>query len=281
MTPSPLIEQINSLPGLIATTVTTGHVESAYAACHENMRSFHDRNGLHSIEYRQFAAALVETGRDSVVEHFLASRKGDTPYSWCVQIDADAVFDPDAVVRILDTAFNKVPDSDMVGAYCQMKGSFAASLDCGSGTWEVHFPGEGVVPVIRTGAHFILTKRSAFEKMGRGPWFRTRQAPRALDIMAELDGYARQNFSGSNPFSKSSEWQELLEKAAQNCTGGPSSVGEDSGFCDRLTAAGGRLYVDCDIVTGHVFRDVIRPQMLKDKVDRHNRMFRLACGVFE
>lgn len=273
-----VIEQLKTLPGCIATVVTTGQVDSLYAGCHENMRAYNITNGFHRIEYRQFPAVLVEAGRDSVVEHFL----GQKDYQWVLQIDADATFNEDSLVRILNTAFNVVPDSDMVGAYCQLKGGVnIPTIDTGSGMWEIHYPGSGVIPVIRTGAHFILCKRSAFEKMGMPPYFRTRLAPRALDVMAELDGYARQNYAGRNPFCDTDEWNELLDKASKGAAGGPSGVGEDSGFCDRLTASGGRIYVDTDIVTGHVCKEVIGPHRLKEAVQKRERTFRLACGVEE
>lgn len=268
---------LKSLKGLIATVVTTGNVESMFAQCREDMRSFHDRNGFHNIEYRQFDAKLVEAGRDAAVEHFLSQKD----YAWIVQVDADATFSPDSVVRILETAFNLVPSSDMVGAYCQLKGGAnLPTIDTGSGKWEVHYPGEGVIPVIRTGAHFILCKRSAFEKMGAPPWFRTRVAPRAIDVLAELDGIARQNFDGQNPFWKG-EWDELLEKASKNAKDGPSGVGEDSGFADRLKACGGQIWVDTNITTGHVSKKVIVPQDLIDAINRHERQYRLACGVMD
>jgi hypothetical protein len=271
-----LTEQFGKLRGLCATVVTTGSVEALFAQCHEDLRSFNDRNGLHSIEYKQFYAALVEAGRDAVVAHALANQ-----YDFLVMIDADATFAPDALYKILDTAYNAVPDSDAVGAYCQLKGAMTPTLDTGSGTWEIHYPGEGVIPVIRTGAHFILCKASAFQKMGPAPWFRTRHAPRALDVLAEMDGMSRQAFSGSNPFSSMQEWKKLLEAAAKNSQGGPSSVGEDSGFCDRLLASGGRIYVNCDIVTGHIYKDVITPRKLKERVDKHERAVRLHVGVLE
>ena len=270
----PLTEQFSKLRGLCATVVTSGVVEPQFAQCHEDMRSFNDVNGLRSVEYKQFSASLVEAGRDAVVAHAIQQN-----YDYILMTDADATFPPDALYKILDTAYNKVPDSDLVGGYCQLKGSLVPTIDTGTGTWELHFPGEGILPVIRTGAHFILCKRSVFDKMGPPPWFRTRHAPRLLDVLYEVDGASRQAFSGENPFSRMDEWKKLMDAAAKNAGGGPSSVGEDSGLCDRLRAAGGRIYVDTDIVTGHIYKDVITPAKLKEALEKRQKTARLVCGV--
>jgi hypothetical protein len=272
--PPEVLDQLRALRGCVSTVVLTGNVESAYASCHEELRSFNDRNGFTNVEYRRSAATLVEAGRDAELQH-MAEQK----YAYCLQIDADATFNADSLVRILHTAFNLVPNSDAVGAYCQLKGSYSPTIDTGSGMWEIHFPGEGVLPVIRTGGHFLLVKASAVQKMGAAPWFRTRHAPRALDILAEVDNYARTKLSGRNPFSESDDWQKLLEHAKAGAAGGPSSVGEDSGFCDRLKACGGNIYVDSNIVTGHVYRDVITPKKLIDLLKERERKVKLACGV--
>jgi hypothetical protein len=270
----PEIQKLSELPGLIATCVTSGVVEPLYAECHEAMARFNDKAGFTKVEYRKFYATLVEAGRDSAIQHMMQNR-----YAWCVQIDADATFPEDALIRILNTAYNVAPDSDAVGAYCQLKGSYAPTFDSGTGTWQIQWPGAGVIPVIRTGAHFLLTKRSAFEKMGQAPWFRTRISPRPLDVLAEVDNLARTRLSGRNPFSDTTEWQQLLDHARLNSAGGASSVGEDSGFCDRLLASGGRLYVDTDLVTGHIEKRVIQPKDLKDLMNERQKRLRLSVGL--
>lgn len=267
---------IRALRGCISTIVLTGTVEGAYAACHEEMRSYNEKNGLTSIEYRKAPAVLVEAGRDAEVAHMLKEK-----YDFIVQIDADATFPADAVARILHTAFVAVPQADVVGGYAQLKGNFAPTIDTGSGTWEIHWPGEGILPAIRTGGHFLLCKRSAFEKMGEPPYFRTRLAWRPIDAMAEVDNFARLKLHGSNPFTDSKEWQELLEEAAKGSAGGPSGVGEDSAFCDRAKACGVNIVVDTNIVTGHVYRDVIGPHKLKEVIEKRDKAFRMAVGILE
>ena len=268
------MKELKELRGLVATVVTSGFVDDLYASCHEEMRVHNEKAGLSAVEYRRFPAALVEQGRDSALEHAL-----NEGYDYCVQIDADATFPPDSVARILTTAFQNFPDSDAVGAYCQLKGGVnICTIDTGSGTWEPHFPGEGVLPVIRTGAHFILVKTSALRKFGP-PWFRTRLAWRAIDALAEVDNFARTKLNGVNPFAKLPEWQALTRIAKEGAGIGPSGVGEDSGLCDALTAAGGRIYVDTDIVTGHVEKRVIQPTHLKEALDKRQSHIRAACGV--
>ena len=273
---------VTKIPGLVATVILSGTVESGYAKCHEDMRVFNTTQGLTAVEYTQFHAVLVEAGRDGAVEQFLNSKTREgIEYGWMLQIDADATFPPDTLARLLNTAYNLVPDSDVVGAYAQLKGSGLPTIDCGSGTWEIHYPGEGVLPVMRTGAHCLLTKRSAFQKMGKAPYFRTRLAWRPIDALAEVDNFARQKKSGRNPLSESADWQDLVREAALGADGGPSSVGEDSGFCDRLKSCGGQIYVDTNIVTGHIYKDVLTPAKLKEKVDKLEQRKRLVCGIME
>lgn len=269
------LEALKQKRGMISTVVITGSVESWFSQCHEDARSYHDRNGFHAIEYRKEDARLVESGRDKLAVHMM-----EQGYEWMVQCDADSTFQPDAFIRLLHTAFFAVPDSDMVGAYIQLKGNGIPAIDTGTGTWEEHYPGEGVIPVIRTGGHFFLCKRSAFEKVGRPPYFRTREAPRALDAMAELDGYARQNHAGRNPFAETTEWQTLLQKATENGGGQKSGVGEDSSWCDLLKSRGGNIYVDSNIVTGHIQKEIIGPDKLRKYMDERARKLGLVCGIY-
>ena len=52
-----------------------------------------------------------------------------------------------------------------------------------------------------------------------------------------------------------------------------------NGFCDNLLAAGGKIYVDCDLVAGHITRTTIHPGMLKSALDARDSRRRAACGV--
>lgn len=267
---------LRTLRGLVATCVGVGGVDADFAAAREEMRVFNVEHGFRAIEYRTEPCVLVEAGRDAVALHAL--QQG---YDWCLQIDADAApFPPDACLRLLQRAYVDAPDADAVGAYCQLKQApHLPTIDTGTGTWEVHYPGEGLLPVIRTGGHFLLVKTAAYRRLGEAPWHRTRVAPTLLRTLSELDNAARQRFSNRNPFAALGEWDVLLEAARQEPQGAVSAVGEDSGFCDRLTAAGGRLYVDTDLVAGHVTKSFITPQMLKGHMDARARQVAAACGA--
>lgn len=269
------LDDLRGLRGLVATCVLSGSVEEEYAAAHEEMRCFNNDSGFRNVEYKRFHCVLVENGRDEVAMHAL--QQG---YDFVLQIDADAApFAPDSLLRLLQRAYVDCPEADAVGAYCQLKQApYLPTIDTGTGTWEERYPGEGLLPVIRTGGHFLLTKTSAFRRFGP-PWHRTRLGWRPIDALAEVDNFARMKLHGANPFAKSPEWQTLVDEAKKVSGAGPSSVGEDSGFCDALLAAGGRIYVDTDLVVGHIYRGSVTPQMLKDKMEERRRMLRVACGV--
>lgn len=74
---------------------------------------------------------------------------------------------------------------------------------------------------------------------------------------------------------------ELITKAQAGALSAESHVGEDSAFCDALGAAGGKIYVDADLVIGHVAKDIIGPQHLRRVVEERETLLRLACGVLE
>lgn len=262
--------------GLVSTIVTGPQVLPEFARCREELRSLHDRRGFVSVEYRNWNATHVETGRDRASEHML-----DCDYNWQIQIDADATFPADVALRLLKTAYGTHPNADMVGAYCQLANPpYLPTIDTGTGRWEEHYPDSGVMPVIRTGTHCFLVKRSAFDKMGPPPWFRSRRTIRPIDALAEVDNIARMNFDGNNPWTDEA-WEQLVADARENADAGPAHVGEDSGFCDRLRASGGQILVDTSIVTGHVRRKKVTPSDLEAKMRERKRVPTLACGILE
>lgn len=268
-------EDLRNLRGLVGTCVGMGGIDSSFSESLLHMALHNQSQGFTGVEYKQFHCVLVESGRDEVAMH--AIKQG---YDWILQIDADATFPPDALIRLLSRAFVEYPEADAVGAYCQLKQPpYLPTLDSGLGIWEERYPGEGMIPVIRTGGHFLLTKTSAFKKLGPPPWHRTRVAPRAIDIMREMDNFSRVACDGENPFARLPEWDRMLQRAKESSGGGPASVGEDSGFCDNLLAAGGRIYVDTDLVAGHVMKQSVTPQMLKDAFEDRRLKVRAACGV--
>ncbi len=268
---------IRQLPGLIATVCTTGSVLPEYASALSDLRSWNDRNNYHKVEYLTFNAVFVESGRDAAVHHALMNN-----YAWILQIDADAApFPPNALARMLETVFVLNPHLDAIGAYCQLKGDIPIpTIDTGTGTWEEHYPDEGLLPVIRTGGHFLLTKTDAFRKIGPPPWFRTRKPMRPIDALFEVDNFARTQLDGDNPLAHTPAWSGLVASARnRNPEPFDVGVGEDSGFCDRLKAFGGHIAVDTTIVAGHVDRRYIRPSDLADAMEKRARQLRLRFGV--
>lgn len=266
---------LTELRGLVATVNLTGSVTAETSACWTEMRAWCVANGFHNLEWLIQPAQLVEAGRDAALQHAL-----DEEYDFCLQIDGDATFGADFLARILKTAYAEVPDSDVVGAYAQLKNPpFLPTIDTGTGTWEPHFPGEGVLPVIRTGGHFLLVKTDILPRCGP-PWFRTRRTIRPVDALREVDNYARCKLDGENPLSEADEWTRLMDLAERE-SGAEGSVGEDSGFCDRVKAAGGSIYVDTRLVSGHVSKRVIQPNDLRSAMRERDQKVRYAVGVME
>jgi hypothetical protein len=271
-------EYIRTLPGLVATVCTTGLVQPEYGQALQDLRSYNDRNDIHKVEYQVFDAKLVEAGRDMAAKHAL-----DNKYAWILQIDADAApFQSNALEVLLLNAFVEYPHLDVVGAYAQLNADLPLpTIDTGTGTWEIHFPGEGILPVIRTGGHFFLTKVQAFHKMGPPPWFRTRRAIRPVEAMREIDSFARCKLNGSNPFWRTPEWISLYRSAIDQAEEVEAHVGEDSGFCDRLTSSGGLIAVNTNVVTGHVVKDTVTATKLREEMKRRWTSALQMCGVEE
>lgn len=267
--------ELKDLRGCVATVCLSGTVTPQFAVALSNLRSYNDRTGFHNIEYKIQHAVLVENGRDSLVRHTLEQN-----YDYLLQIDADAApFDPAALQSLLQTAFIDYSHLDVVGGYCQLRGEpHLPTIDTGTGRWEEHYPGEGILPVIRTGAHFLLCKRSAFEGIV-GPWFRSRQTVSPVRAMRELDSFARINYMGKNPLAQHEEWQNLLELASQQPREPVQSVGEDSSFCDLLRAHGKNIAVDTDLVVGHVTDKILLPQDFRDKMQQSLLQQKQLLGV--
>ena len=273
------VDQLRQTRGLVATICTTGSVMPEYAGNLMELRSWNEKEGFTQIEYQVFNAVFVESGRDAACLHAV---KED--YDWILQVDADAApFHPDSLFKLLRTAFVTHPGYDAVGAYCQQKGPIPMpTIDTGTGTWEEHYPNTGVLPVIRTGAHFLLTKVHTLKVMG-APWFRSRRVMPPVDAMAEVDNFARCELNGKNPFTSLPEWTALMASAVTAAQaddpGDPKSVGEDSGFCDRLHYIGGQIAVDTEVVAGHLEKRYIVPDQLREALEERELKPRLLCGV--
>lgn len=246
--------QIQVPAGHVVVT-TFGSLRHEMVQCWMELRSLCEKNGLHNVHWATLPGTLVEKARNEAVRQLLRNPQAQ----WLLQIDGDMTFPPDSLLRMLQTVYQDMPHIDALGAYCPLRGEMAlCTIDTGTGTWESHFPGSGIMEVMRTGAAFLLVKRRVFEALS-DPWFRMRVPARPLDFMAEVDNWARMKWNGENPFrGLPNEPWEKLERCARDDPSAiagsfvPVEVGEDSGLMDRLRNAGFRAYVNTDVVCGHV-----------------------------
>lgn len=244
------------------------------------MRSFSEGEGLRNVRYISMHTGLVEKARNEGVRAMLS----DPNMGWLLFVDGDMVFDPKALLQMVQTAYGTHPYADVLGAYCTLRGgAFLPTIDTGTGTWENWYPGSGVVEVMRTGAAFLLVKRHVVDAI-QEPWFRMRVPAKPIDAMAEVDNWARIKFNGQNPFRAlpNREWERLEQIAKEdpsvvNWT--PLEVGEDSGFCDRAKNAGFRIFVNTDIVIGHIDATVLTWTHHKQWVDGVEAQRRYAVGL--
>lgn len=274
MTDMPEISDgLRKLRGWCGIPCTTGHIQSETHVAFSNMRDWNSRHGLVNIEYGAPEAKLVESARDAICTHALEQR-----YDYILMVDGDAApFETYSLGRMLQLAFEIQPAIDVVGAYCQVKGApYLPTIDTGTGTWQAEPAYQGTLPVIRTGGHFLLIKTAILRKFGP-PWFRTRQALTAMKILQEFDNYSRTKLDGKNPLRGTVEWETLMDGAKG--AGAPSSVGEDSGFCDSVRAVGGHIVVDTDLIVGHVGKHVILPPKLIQAVNEVEEARYARVGV--
>lgn len=267
---------IADLKGYVAAISLTGSITPAFARCFMEMRSYMERNGMTKIEYEPGKYGLhLESARDDVCLHAL--KQG---YDWVLQVDADATFPPETLHRLLEQAFVNYPTCEAMGAYCQLKPyPHLPTIDTGTGTWEEHYPGEGVIPVIRTGAHCFLIKTAVFRRIGKPPWFRTRLTQAPVQAFREVDNFMRCRLDGRNPLNEHPEWETGMEAAIVASKQSPATVGEDSAFWDRCRAHDVQVLVDTDLMTGHVATKILQPSDYIEAVNKSRRLQQLALGV--
>ena len=235
-----------------------------------------DKMGL-QIQVGHFGGALVDKARNDAARTALKGGFGAVLY-----IDGDMVFGKDAIMRLVQSAYLDAPWADAIGAYCVLRGGAVPTIDTGTGTWESHYPGSGILEVIRTGGAFLLVKMHCLQRFPE-PWFACRFPSRWLDAMADLDNLARTLCDGRNPFADLPAWAACLDKArtdpqARTATAG-YEIGEDSGFCDRAKFAGLRIAVDTNISIGHLDTVVLDGDTHKRKMDERAKETRLIYGV--
>lgn len=235
-----------------------------------------DKAGL-QIQVSHFGGALVDKARNDAARSALSGGFGAVLY-----IDGDMVFGPDAIMRLIESAYLHSPWADIIGAYCVLRGGAVPTIDTGTGTWESHYPGSGTLEVIRTGGAFLLVKRHALERVPQ-PWFACRNPARWLDALTDVDNLARTLCNGTNPFAEIPAWATCLDKArsdpqARTATAG-YEIGEDSGYCDLAKFAGLRIAVDTNIEIGHIDSTILNGATHKQKMDERAKETRLIYGV--
>lgn len=276
-------------PGHVVVT-TYGMLTQHTTQCLLDARSFTETQGARNIVWRMEPATLVERARNAAVraalKHFRDTLPANDPNGWLLFIDGDTVFSHDSILAMLRTAYLDVPHADVVGGWVPLRGELALpTIDTGTGTWESWFPGSGALEVIRTGCAFLLIKRHVLEALA-DPWFRIRNSIRPLDFMLEVDNFARMKFDGRNPLRglPGDPW-EKLERCAKDDPSvapenfAPTEVGEDSGFCDRVRAAGFRIFVNTDIACGHVDQIVRTAADHRKAIDARDKSQRALAGV--
>lgn len=273
-------QQQLQIPSGFACVTTYGQITQQTTQCLLNARSFTEKQGLHNIQWVMLPGSLVEKARNEATRQMLRAGHG-----WLLFIDGDCTFEEQAILQILQSAYGEVPSADAMGAWCPLRGELALpTIDTGTGTWESHYPGSGILPVMRTGGAFLLVKRHVFEAM-KDPWFRMRVPARAIDMIGELDNWLRIKFDGQNPFRNYGDYWARAEKAAtddpsivvENFV--PIEVGEDSGFCDRAKLAGFNLFVNTNIACGHVDQRVLTWQDHRKAMQEAEKWQRLASGL--
>jgi len=264
-----------SVPGGFCCITTHGTLQASTAESYAAARSFNDANGLKNIQYAMVPGSLADKVRNDACRTMLREQRGFVFF-----IDGDMTFAPDAIFKLIQTAYGTHQWADVVGGYCNLRGDLAIpTIDTGTGTWESHYPGSGVKEVIRTGGAFLLIKRHVLERIP-DPWFALRVPMRPLDAMAELDNFARMKFDGSNPFRSLPEWEILEDIAGREGTNFvPAEVGEDSSFCDRVRAHGMRIVVNTDVVTEHLNTVPVNWKTHKNAMKDRERDQRYAVGL--
>jgi hypothetical protein len=266
-------------PGMIA-MCSPGSIRVETALCLvEAGKQLQARGIPHTIVH--FPGSLVDKARNDAVRRML----GDPNCGYVIFIDGDMTFRPEQVGQLIEAAYGpKAGWADVVGGYCVLRGGAIPTIDTGTGTWESHYPGSGVKEVIRTGGAFLLVKRHVAERLPE-PWFALRFPMRWLDALAEIDNFARTKFDGANPFRDlpNRPWERLVEMAtADQQSTRPTvgyEIGEDSGFCDRVRAAGMRIVVDTDLEIGHIDTIVLTGATHKERMDERHREHRQVHGI--
>ena len=140
-----MTETINVPIGAVAVT-TYGVLQYETVSALMEMRAHVEAAGLR-CPWFFVPGSLVDRARNQAV---LTMLNNPQKLGWLLFVDGDAVFTPDALTKILMTAYKEHPEADVVGGYCTLRGEpYLPTIDTGTGTWESVLPGQGVMEVMR------------------------------------------------------------------------------------------------------------------------------------
>jgi hypothetical protein len=204
--------------------------------------------------FEQEAGPLIVRHRNNAVEEFL-SNELFRDSEWLLMIDADMSFDPDALCRLLASAYGNSKATEprywVIGALCfaaRQVGLRPYPTIYSFGPLDPDDPDSppvpraldhipqghhGVIKVAGTGAAFLLVHRKVLMHM-------VQPAPTGFGTI-EANGKTFQN---------PAPW--FVEGQIED-----RSYGEDLAFCQRVQALGYGVYVDTTVETGHWKRGVI------------------------
>lgn len=279
-------QKVEVPPGVLAVT-TYGAVRAETVQALWDLRAYNDAQGIHNIHYTLVSGSLVDKARNEAAKEMLTA---NPKREYLMFIDADMAFAKEVMAQILFAAYSLTPWADAVGGYAQLRGEpYLPTIDTGTGTWESHDAGLGPIEVIRTGSACILIKRHVFERM-EYPWYGVRPAPRPIDMLHEVDNYARCKFDGKNPLYGDT-WARLEKCAREDADAQRrnanaqlpfqrlGAVGEDSNFCDRMKALNLRIVVQTDAIFRHVDVKLIGPEDHMEISKKGARLAQLAVGL--
>lgn len=275
-----------TVPSGIVAITTYGPILADTAAALLAMQQRLTELQIRGIQFIFVPGNLADKARDEAAQMLL-----NTQHGWVTFIDADMQFEPTLLERLLTTAYGTHAQADIVGGWCCLGGDpYLPTIDTGTGTWEATPANVGVLPVIRTGGACLLIKRHVFERVPY-PWFGIRYAGRPIDAMAEVDSFARQLYDGRNPLADKAEWNKLFDiastKAQEDRARNPTrrddlrvtTVGEDSGFCDKAHAYGMKIVVDTHAVCKHLKKQALGPDDHANAMKRLKAYERQAAGL--
>lgn len=180
----------------------------------------------------EWSSANISAPRNSLTAKFL-DEKGD---DWLLWVDADMIFDHDAVDKILESA--DPVHRPIVGGLCfgsAFGGLFptiyqmTTDADAGLKTYRVKdYESDALIGCAATGAAFLLIHKSVLIKIR------------------------------DQKFNRTFPWFQELEISGEAC-------GEDITFCLRAGAAGFPIYVNTSVKIGHHKSQILTEELFRQQ----------------